>query len=231
MARSATVLLLVLTAAPISAQTTASLVSVAGYGNFHAAGVVATIGGDTDGDATAALEWRRVGEPAFRAAHPLVRIDPTHFAGSLFWFDAGALLRGARHARRSRRRHRQPAQTAAVATRTEALPEPTLRARSTWRPAATTATPAPTWAHACATVQRAADVAQAGDLIWIAPGVYRESVDVPVSGTAAQPIVFRGAAPGAVLDGADAAIAAGVPWIANGNGVYRRSPASPPGTW
>ena len=44
----------------------------------------------------------------------------------------------------------------------------------------------------------------------IQPGVYRESVSVSSSGTAAQPIVFRGSAAGVILDGADATIAAGV---------------------
>lgn len=76
--------------------------------------------------------------------------------------------------------------------------------------------------HPLRTVQEAADRSQPGDLVSIAPGVYRESVSVPTSGTAAQPIVFRGGGAGAILDGADAAIDAGVAWTAAGNGVYSR---------
>jgi hypothetical protein len=53
------------------------------------------------------------------------------------------------------------------------------------------------------TIQRAADISLPGDLILIQPGIYRESVVPAVSGTANQPIVFRGAGPGVILDGAD----------------------------
>ncbi len=59
------------------------------------------------------------------------------------------------------------------------------------------------------------------------------TVSPPHSGTAAQPIVFRGAT-GTILDGADAAIAAGVSWTALGPpnpACTRASPASPRATW
>lgn len=121
-------ILLGLGAAQADAQTSATLVGVSAYGNFHAGGVVATIADDSDQDATLAPEVRRAGAPAFRAAQPL------------------------------------------------------------------------------ATIQEGANRALPGTLISISPGVYRESVDLAVSGTAAQPIVFRGSAPGAILDGADAAV-------------------------
>jgi parallel beta-helix repeat protein len=49
-------------------------------------------------------------------------------------------------------------------------------------------------------------------------------VTVAASGTAAQPIVFRGSASGVVLDGADAAIAAGVAWSGPASGVYSHGP-------
>ena len=70
--------------APAGAQTAATLVGVSGYGNFHAAGIVATIAGDTNQNASLALEWRRVSAASFRAAQPLIRISTTTFTGSLF---------------------------------------------------------------------------------------------------------------------------------------------------
>jgi hypothetical protein len=75
-------------AASALAQTSASLVSVSTYGNFHAGGVVATISGDTDGDATVSLEWR-LPPGAFQPAHPLVRTGATRFVGSLFRLQPG----------------------------------------------------------------------------------------------------------------------------------------------
>ncbi|MBO4896800.1 MAG: hypothetical protein J5590_00700 [Clostridia bacterium] len=53
-----------------------------------------------------------------------------------------------------------------------------------------------------ATIQKAADVAQAGDTVIIHGGVYRETVKVKNSGTATQPIVFKAA------DGEDVTISA-----------------------
>ena len=69
-------------------------------------------------------------------------------------------------------------------------------------------------------IQHAADISLPGDLILIQSGTYRESVDLTVSGTGNQAIVFRGAGPGVIVDGADEAIAAGVSWTSGGNGVY-----------
>jgi hypothetical protein len=79
-------------------------------------------------------------------------------------------------------------------------------------------------AQAVASVQRGATLAQAGDVVSIAPGIYREQVTLPRSGTASQPIVLRGQ-PGAILDGAEL-IAAGSSWEAS-QGLYRRSDAAP----
>ncbi|MCE7958667.1 MAG: hypothetical protein DYH06_12130, partial [Acidobacteria bacterium ACB2] len=57
-----TALLPGLLVAPLAAaQDAATLASAEAYGNLHAAGVVATVSGDADGDATATLEWRSVG--------------------------------------------------------------------------------------------------------------------------------------------------------------------------
>jgi hypothetical protein len=211
-----------LLAAPATAlaQNAVTLASVSGYGNFHAGGVVTTISGDANRNATASLEWRVAGG-AFAAAQPLARIDAVHFAGSLFdlvpatAYEARVTLAdpdgvtGAGSA------------VAAFSTRVDVLAEPSLR-KLYVSTAGNDGNPGTSPGAPLRTVQHAADLAQAGDLVLIAPGVYRESVSVPRSGTAGQPIVFRGSAPGAILDGADGTIAAGVAWTAAGNGIYTR---------
>lgn len=213
-------LLLLLSVAPASPQTSATLVSVSPYGNFHAAGVVAIIAGDTDGDSAAALAWRRMGESAFHSAHPLVRIDSTHFVGSLFGLTPGGSWEARVTLSDPDGVSGNPSQTMPFATRSPLLAEPTLRTFYV-APNGDDGNPGTDPNHPLLTVQEAADRSQPGDLVSIAPGIYRESVTVSTSGTAAQPIVFRGSAPGVVLDGADAAIAAGVVWTAETQGVHR----------
>src|SRR5437764_12679010 len=80
----ATAVVLALSASAASAQAI-SFSAVSAYGTFAAAGVVATVSGDTNRNGTATLEWRPAGSGSFRLAHPLARISDTTFAGSLFW--------------------------------------------------------------------------------------------------------------------------------------------------
>lgn len=54
-------LLGLLAAAPARGQT--QLVAVSTFGNFQTAGVLATISGDANENATAGLEYRRAGDP------------------------------------------------------------------------------------------------------------------------------------------------------------------------
>jgi hypothetical protein len=105
-----------------------------------------------------------------------------------------------------------------LVTRSESLPEPAIRTLYV----ATSGNDSNPGTNASAplrTIQQAANLSQPGDLILIQPGLYRESVSVPRSGTANQPIVFRGNG-AEYLDGADETIAAGVAWTFSGNGVY-----------
>jgi hypothetical protein len=208
-------------ATPASAQTSATLVSISGYGNFHAAGVVATVAGDTNQNATLALAWRRAGAPTFRAAQPLVRISTTTFTGSLFSLSPGATWEARVTLSDPDGTSGTPIQTTAFTTRSAVLAEPTGQTLYV-APGGDDGGPG-TQGQPLATIQEGANRAAPGTLVLVAPGVYRERVDVPVSGTAAQPIVFRGSAPGAILDGADAAIAQGVIWTAQGGGVYART--------
>jgi len=205
-----------------------SLVSVETYGNFHAGGVVATIAGDDNRNASADLQWRPVGEGVFRAGHPLTRVDGTHFVGSLFWlipgrqyeiqvqlFDPDGLVGS-------------PAAATTLNTRSDTLAEPAGRILYV-SPTGNDASPGTDPASPLRTIQRGANLAQPGDLILIQPGIYRESVTVPRSGTGTQPIAFRGSAPGVILDGADGVIAAGVSWTAVGNGVNSYTAGFPTG--
>ncbi len=208
-------------AVPSAAQDAVTLVSVTGYANFHAGGVVATVSGDLNGNATAGLEWRAAGGGSFQPAQPLARIDATHFVGSLFGLEPATAYEARVTLADPNGVSGPPSAVTPFATRVDSLPEPTLRTLYV-SPSGNDANPGTSPGAPLRTIQRSADLAQAGDRVLIAPGVYRERVTVPRSGTASQPIVFRGTAPGAILDGADAAVAAGVGWSAAGSGVFTR---------
>lgn len=191
------------------------------YGTLQAGGVVASVSGDANRNASARLEWRRQGDAAFRAGQSLARVDATHFVGSLFRLDAGTAYEVRVTLSDPDGAGATPSRTATFATRAEAGAFAPLRTLYV-APGGSDASDGATPARALKTIQRAADLARAGDLVSIAAGVYRESVRVTTSGTAAQPIVFRGAN-GAVLDGADAAIDAGAAWSDAGSGVWSRT--------
>lgn len=203
------------------AQNAISFGSLDAYGTLQAGGVVAGVSGDANRNASARLEWRRQGEAAFRAGHPLARVDATHFVGSLFRLDPGANYEVRVTLSDPDGTGATPNRTAAFATRAEAAVF--VAARTLYvAPGGADGNDGLAPGRALRTIQRAADLVRAGDLVSIAAGTYRESVAVPTSGTAAQPIVFRGAT-GAVLDGADAAIAAGASWTNAGSGVWSRA--------
>jgi Calx-beta domain/Right handed beta helix region len=196
-----------------------SLVSVEAYGNQNTAGVIAVVSGDANGNAAVTLEWGTVGPTA--AGHPLVRTDATHFVGSLFWLAPATAYQVRVTLSDPDGVTGTAAMTAPLTTRSAVLAPTGPR---TWyvAPTGNDGNVGTTPGQALRTVQEAANRTAAGDLVSIAPGVYRESVSVPTSGTASAPIVYRGSGDGVVLDGADAAIAAGVAWTAEANGVHAR---------
>jgi hypothetical protein len=212
-------LFLAVAATAASAANTVSLVTVETYGNYHAGGVVATVSGDENRNASAELQWRMAGEGSFRAGHPLTRVDATHFVGSLFWLTPGRQYEVQVQLFDPDGLAGSPAAAATLQTRPDILVEPSGRTLYV-SPTGNDTSPGTDPGSPLRTIQRGANLAQPGDLVLIRPGVYRESVTVPRSGSGSQPIVFRGSAPGAILDGADGAIAAGVSWSGVGSGVY-----------
>ncbi|MBX3698374.1 MAG: right-handed parallel beta-helix repeat-containing protein [Dokdonella sp.] len=207
--------------ASASAQTSTSLVALEGYGNLETAGVIATIEGDSDHDSRLALLWRRAGESEFRQAHDLVRIDASHYVGSLFGLQPGSNLEVRAIASDPDGVSGPDQRDVAILTREDSLPEPSLRTLYV-SPTGSDTNSGLLPGSPLRTVQRAADLAMAGDLVLIAPGIYREAVSLPRSGTPSQPIVFRGDGSAVVMDGSDPVFAAGGgSWSAIGNGVYR----------
>ena len=129
--------------------------------------------GDANGNASAALEWR-LAAASFQAAHPLVRVAPNRFTGSLFDLQPGTAYE-VRVTLTDPDGVAGSPQTAALRhTRRRRSPSPRC-ARSTCRRAATTATPGPPRRAAAHRRSARPDLAQPGDLILIQPGVYRES--------------------------------------------------------
>jgi parallel beta-helix repeat protein len=213
--------LLISTAAPCAAQNALTLVGTDHHGNFHTAGIVVTVSGDDNRNGSIAVEQRlRSGTAAdFSAAHPAVRIDDTRFVASLFRLESGT----GHVVRLTLADPDGVIGTSSVEidvdTRPDVFPEPTLRTLYV-SPDGSNSNPGTDPLFPLETIQHAADLSQPGDLILVGPGVYRESVTVPTSGTAAQPIVFRGSGVGAILDGADEGVLAGVPWTDEGAGVW-----------
>jgi len=212
---------ILLAAAPSAAQQSVTLVDLEDFGNFHTAGIVVEVSGDDNWNASVSLELQPPGSPTFSPAHPAIRIDGTHFVGSLFGLKPGTVYT-ARVTLDDPEGVTGVAQvTFDVETRPDDFPEPSLRTLYV-STTGNNSNPGTDPGAPLETIQHAADLAQPGDLILIQPGIYRESVTVPTSGTAAQPIVFRGSAPGAVLDGADEAVVGGVAWAFEGNRIWSR---------
>ncbi len=216
-----TALILWMVSVPLIAQQAVMLNDVEHHGNFHAAGAVVTISGDDNWNAVVNFEIHRPGSSGYLPVHPGVRVDDTHFVASFFDLEPDTSydiqmtladpdgVNGAAWVQFT------------IVTRSDQFPEPVLRTLYV-SPTGSNSNPGIDPAAPLLTIQHAADLAQPGDLISIAPGIYRESVTVGSSGTAAQPIVFRGATAGAVLDGADESVLLGVTWASEGNGIWSR---------
>lgn len=216
-----TILVLWTISVPVLAQQYVGLIGFDHHSNFHAAGAVVTIWGDDNFNSVVNFELKEPGSTSYHPVHPGVRVDATRFVVSFFGLEPGASydiimtladpdgVAGAAWVQFS------------IDTRSDQFQEPALRTLHV-SPTGDDSNPGTDPQNPLQTIQRAADLAQPGDLVLIGPGVYRESVTVPTSGTATHPIVFRGSAPDAIIDGADETIFNGVTWAAEGNGIWSR---------
>ena len=120
-------LLLGFAAMPVFAQTSVTLGAAEGYGNLETAGAIATVAGDTNRNARIALQWRRSGETTFRTGQDLVRIDATHFVGSVFGLAPGTSYELRLTLSDPDGVGGTPTATATFTTRADTLVEPSLR--------------------------------------------------------------------------------------------------------
>ena len=158
-------------------------------------GVQLLVTGDDDHDARVGVRYRAVGSPIWRTAMDLFRVHPesvvgrtvpAQFAGSVFDLEPATTYEIELHA-----------------TDPDGPVDQTLAAQATTRDVpADPASPSPTLVTDAASLQAALDTAQPGDVITLAQGIYRGNFEIVASGTAANPIVVRGAdEDGVVLDG------------------------------
>ena len=188
------------------------------HANIETVSVVASYTGDDNVNAVAHVSYRPAGSGAFVAGHDLVRLAGKRFAGSVFFlksatsYEVRVVVDDADNAS-------QPTFIAAVLTRADTPPP---SAGAAWYVDATSGSDANpgTAVLPFKTIQRGANAAGAGDSVRVLPGVYREQVVPPTSGLLAAPIRFAAEGPGVVLDGSDAAIAAGATWTNAGVALW-----------
>jgi hypothetical protein len=204
-----------------SAADTSALGAVSAYATIASIGVEQAYTGDDDADATAWVEWRVGGAGPYTRGADLVRLPGLRFVGSVFFLDAdteyelrvvlddpdnGALLET----------------NAGAQTRADAPPPPS---GDTWWVDASLGSDSNDGSAGAplATIQEGAERAQAGDVVRVRPGVYRETLAPPRGGTPSAPIWFVAEGDGVVVDGSDPALASpawtsagGVWWTAFG---------------
>ena len=176
---------------------------------LHALAVRWPVRGDANANAVVDVVYRAVGEPVWHAAYPLFRPRPEHQSPELRvpggWLFAGSIVGLTPDTEYDvRLTLRDPDGGGAerlLRLRTAAEPrEPAgMRARHV---APGDGGGAGTEADPIRGLAAADAVAAPGDLFLLAPGVYRAAPwRVTRHGAAGRPIIYRGAAPGVVLDG------------------------------
>ena len=197
------------------AQNASTLGSMELYPTFRAVGVRLVYTGDVNVNATARLEWRSQGSTTWLAGVDMTRITNNRWAGSVFWlqadtpYDVRATITDADGG---------GTVTGTIRTRKNLPSAPSGRAW--WVATNGNDTNAGTSTTPLATLQGAASRAVAGDEIRVRPGIYYQTLDTPVSGTAAAPIHLTADGPGVVFDGSDPAYLNRSDWRSDGSGVY-----------
>ena len=167
---------------------------------LHAIGIQVLIVGDDDFDSRMNMRARPIGAPEWRDAPPLFRVRPEYisapgraavsaqFAGSIFDLQADTSYEVELR----------------IVDPDAAVPVPTQRisVRTRAVPMAEAPEPCVVRVANAEQLQKALSKAHAGDVIELAPGLYRGSFSIQASGTQLRPIVVRGVSQTAtILDG------------------------------
>ena len=166
------------------------------YPNFQTLSVYAFYSGDENANNSTRMEYREAGGQ-WREGHPLTRIYGNQWTGSVFWLksateyevrvtlaDPDGVNRGV--------------STATVKTRDDRWPVGSGKSIYVMEGG----TGDGSQAAPLGNIQKAVDMASAGDTVIVGAGIYREEVTVTKSGTPDAYILIRGER-GAVLDGSD----------------------------
>ena len=168
----------------------ASWVSLKSYANFETAGLLITIAGDANRNASVAIEIRESTQSGYRLQHPGVRVDATHFVGSVFGLTEGTSY-----------------DVRVTLSDPGGVVGPTVKTASfVARTTMSSVTSGRTFkvgpGKRFSTIQAAVDAAtKPGDTVLVYPGTYREKVTVVNSGTRTKPIVIKAKGDGVILDG------------------------------
>ena len=223
-------LALILTAVPSAAENGIKVGSLEVYPTFECAGLRLAYSGDSDSNAVAGVKYRLKGAAAWREAQPLCRIKDNRFAGSIFFLTPGSTYEVAVTVS-------DPAgvdiagKTALFSTRKELFPAGPGGKEYRVDPKGDDANKGTAASPFC-TIQHAASVVQPGDIVLVNPGLYREDVEITVSGREEAYILFKAASSGAVITGADErydtprdkSAAGGALWQPAEGEVYRTNP-------
>jgi hypothetical protein len=185
------------------------------YPTLQAVGVRLAYSGDDNGNATARLEWRPEGSPAWSLGVSMTRITNRRWAGSVLW-----LAPDTPHEVRAVVEDPDGGGAVVGVVRTRPEPPTVATGRTWWVAPSGSDSAAGTPTAPLRTLQAAADGAQPGDEIRVRPGVYYQALAAPRSGAAGAYIHLVADAPGAILDGSDPALLSRPDWRDDGGGVF-----------
>jgi len=194
------------------------------YPTFECLGIIVKCSGEADSAAGVAVDYRMRKETLWRPAQPLNRIKGGRFAGSVFFLQPGTGYELRLKATGSGEGD-GPERIVRAATRSDRFPTGGNREYYVG-PQGDDSWPG-TIEQPFRNIQKGADLARPGDVVWVLPGVYRESVLLRNSGRSDAHISLRARGKGVILSGADQKyenIEAADRWKDEGGGVYSTLP-------
>lgn len=187
-------------------------------GTFENAGIRVTYEDDDNENAKIAVEYRQKGIGSWQAGHPMIRIEGSRFATSLFDLSEGETYEV----------RLTPSDTDGVTVDFDQPFEITTRSSNFpaggedfYVDGAVTSSGDGSQGSPFKTIQEAADIVDAGDVVHVKPGVYTEQVTPANSGIDNGYIHYVGEGDGVILDGAETIGTSG--WNDEGNGIYSTS--------